>query len=68
MFGRKVRKLRQQKGMTLRELAEKAGLAASHLGLIETGRIKQPRVEAASQIAAALRVPLSALTEKRRAT
>ncbi|HEU4328430.1 MAG TPA: helix-turn-helix transcriptional regulator [Roseiflexaceae bacterium] len=43
-FGEKVRSLRQQRGMTVRELAEALGYSGhSHISEIETGK-REPRV------------------------
>jgi len=50
-FGEKLRTLRKQRGMTLKELATALGLTThSHLSNIETGR-KQPSLELAIKIA-----------------
>ena len=50
-FGEKVRALRKQQGMTLKQLAEALGLTThSHLSNIKTGR-KQPSLELTIKIA-----------------
>jgi HTH-type transcriptional regulator, competence development regulator len=38
-FGQKVRKLRQGKGLSLRELAPKVGVGFTYLSKVETGRL-----------------------------
>lgn len=38
-FGQRVRELRQQKGMTLRELAPQVGVGYSYLSKVERGRL-----------------------------
>jgi len=38
-FGQRVRELRQQKGLTLRELAPQVGVGYSYLSKIERGRL-----------------------------
>jgi transcriptional regulator with XRE-family HTH domain len=44
-FGEKLRSLRQQRGMTLRELASALGYAShGHLNLVENGK-KEPNLE-----------------------
>jgi transcriptional regulator with XRE-family HTH domain len=50
-FGEKLRTLRTQRGMTLRELAEALGYVSySYLGLLETGK-KKPTAELVMKVA-----------------
>lgn len=50
-FGEKVRMLRTQRGMTLRELADALGyINYGYLGLLETGK-KKPTVEFVLKVA-----------------
>lgn len=54
-FGKKVRSLRQGKGMSQEELAFKAGLSPAHLGQIERAQ-KKPTLETIGRLADALGV------------
>jgi transcriptional regulator with XRE-family HTH domain/uncharacterized cupin superfamily protein len=56
-IGEKLRAVRQQRQMSLRELAEKAEMSASMLSQIETGKAN-PSVRSIYNIAAALAVPV----------
>ena len=50
-FGEKLRTLRTQRGMTLRDLAEALGYVSySYLGLLETGK-KKPTAELVMKVA-----------------
>ncbi|MCB9275591.1 MAG: helix-turn-helix domain-containing protein [Lewinellaceae bacterium] len=53
IFGFKAKYLRQQKGLSLEELAERAGLSKSYLHDIEKGK-KYPKVDKINAMAAAL--------------
>jgi transcriptional regulator with XRE-family HTH domain len=56
-FGAKVRQLRQEKGMTLRVLAEAAGVDFTYLSKIENDRLEySPGVETIRDLAQALEV------------
>ncbi|MBE5814323.1 MAG: helix-turn-helix transcriptional regulator [Clostridiales bacterium] len=55
-----IGRLREEKGMTQEVLSGLAGIARSHLGMIECGR-KSPNVETLRRIAAALGLRLSQL-------
>ncbi len=59
-LGQRVAAHRSQLGLTQTVVAERAGLAASYLSRIESGKIF-PTVPTAQKIATALRVPLSEL-------
>ena len=58
-----IRRLRQQAGLTLADLAAEAGLGKSTLAQLESGR-GNPSVETLWAIAAALRVPFGRLVEE----
>jgi len=60
-FGTEIRKRRKAKGLTQHQVAMKAGMAANHLGLIETGKIRKPRQKLARRIARALDIPYERL-------
>jgi len=53
---RALRARREELGLSLRELARRAGLSASYLSLVENGK-RSPDVEAAGALAAALELP-----------
>src|SRR5882762_11098185 len=56
-FGERSRELRKEKGMTLREVAERAGIDFTYLSKIETGGIPYtPAVKTIRQLAEALKV------------
>jgi transcriptional regulator with XRE-family HTH domain len=57
-----IRRLRQEAGLTLAELAQVAGLGKSTLAQLESGK-GNPSVETLWAIAAALRVPFGRLVE-----
>lgn len=60
-FGEKLRILRQRRGWTMRELAEKLGLAThGYIGDLESGR-RQPSLELALEIADLFGVSLDQL-------
>jgi XRE family transcriptional regulator, master regulator for biofilm formation len=56
MIGAKIRSLRVEKGLTLTELAEKAGIAKSYLSNIERNLQNNPTFEYINKIARALDV------------
>lgn len=60
--GAGLRKLREEKGHSLRHLAEISGLAANTLSLIENGK-SSPSVKTLQKLAQALGVPLTAFFE-----
>lgn len=59
-LGQRLAATRSQSGLSQNAVAHRAGLAASYLSRIETGKI-QPTVPTAHKIAEALRVPLGEL-------
>jgi transcriptional regulator with XRE-family HTH domain len=61
-LGNRLRELRRQQGLSLRSLAEKSGLSANTLSLIENGKTS-PSVATLQQIALALNVPITAFFE-----
>src|SRR5699024_12478691 len=63
-LGRRVRHFRTQAGLTLRELAERAGTTPSHLSLIENGH-REPRLALLKDLAEVLDVDVgNLLTDK----
>ncbi len=56
-FGERLREMRKEKGLTLREVAERAGIDFTYLSKIENERIPYtPAVETIRQLADALKV------------
>jgi len=53
-FGTRIRDLRKQRGMTLRELAERAGIDFTYLSKVENSKIPPPSEQAIIRIAEAL--------------
>lgn len=65
IFGRNVRRVRQDKGLTLEAMADEVGLAYSYLGEIERGR-KNPTLDVVERIAEILEVdPIELLRVRR---
>jgi transcriptional regulator with XRE-family HTH domain len=59
-FGRRVRQIRQAKGMNQTILAEKVGTDQSTISLLENGK-QEPRLRFIEMIAGGLKVPLAEL-------
>ena len=59
-FGAQVRRLRQARGMTQRELGNAAYLTVDHIGKIERGSTS-PKIETLGRLAAGLQVPIGHL-------
>ncbi len=62
-LGQRVRHFRTTAGLTLDDVGERVGAAASHLSLIENGR-REPRLSLLTSIADAVGVPLQQLLEE----
>ncbi len=61
--GSRLRELRRQHGLSLRALAEKSGLSANTLSLVENGKTS-PSISTLQQIAIALNCPINAFFER----
>lgn len=61
-FGRRLKKLRQGRGMTQEQLAEAAGISVDFLSLLERG-VNAPSFDTLEALAAALEVPVRELFE-----
>ena len=59
-FGRKIRQLRTQQGLTQMDLADKVGMAAAFLSRVEAGE-KEPCLGTIEALAQGLNVPLRRL-------
>ncbi|AZV45250.1 transcriptional regulator [Peribacillus asahii] len=61
IIGARVKKLRQEKKISMTELAEKAGVAKSYLSSLERNLQTNPSIQFLEKIAAVLDVPIDAL-------
>ena len=60
--GRRLRELRNQRGLSIRALAERSGLNVNTLSLVENGK-SSPSVSTLQHVARALKVPITAFFE-----
>ena len=60
-LGHMLKALRERKGLTQVELAEKAGVTQSYLARLEAGERENPSLDVLKRLAEALGVPLSKL-------
>jgi len=63
--GKSLRKLRDERGLTIRALASQSGLAVNTLSLIENGKTS-PSVSTLQQLASAMDVPITAFFDAER--
>ncbi|GIN73218.1 transcriptional regulator [Bacillus sp. J14TS2] len=61
MIGKKIKQIRRQKGLTLTELAERAGIAKSNLSNIERNVNQNPSIQVMEKIAEVLGVDVRSL-------
>lgn len=61
MIGKNISKIRQSRGLTLTELAERAGVAKSYLSNIERNVNQNPTINIIEKIAAVLEVEVNEL-------
>ncbi len=54
MYKNKVEKFRKEKGLTMKALAEKAGISTGYVSHLEKGDRKNPSIKIMEQIATAL--------------
>ncbi|MNI08855.1 HTH-type transcriptional regulator SinR [compost metagenome] len=64
MIGKRVQQLRKEKGMSLTELAERAGVAKSYISSLERDIQKNPSIQFLEKIAAVLKVPVERLIDE----
>ena len=62
-IGKRIRDLREERGLTQRDLARHAGLTPSGVGFIENGQTRNPSAESVVAIARALDVPVEDLVK-----
>ena len=65
LVGRKLRELRNRKGLSLRALADRSGLNVNTLSLVENGK-SSPSVSTLQQLALALEVPIATFLNQNR--
>lgn len=63
MIGEKVKKIRTEKGLSLSELAERAGVAKSYLSSIERNIQSNPSIQFLEKIAAVLDISVESLID-----
>ncbi len=63
IYLRNLKKLREKKGWTQEELAQKAGISYHTLIKIERGSIQNPRIETVVNLALALGIHLDKIVE-----
>lgn len=56
-FGEKLKALRENKGMTINQLALYSGISAAAISRIETGKRGTPKIQNIRKLAVALKVP-----------
>ena len=61
MIGERVKKLREEKKMSMTELAERAGVAKSYLSSLERNLQTNPSIQFLEKIAGVLGVPVDVL-------
>lgn len=64
VIGRRIRKVRKSKGLTVTRLAEKIDVTKSYLSHIETGTVDNPTLQVLNRIANTLNVHLSDLVRE----
>ncbi len=61
MLGEKIKKLRESRGLSLSELAERAGVAKSYLSTIERNLRRNPSIQFIEKVADVLNVSVTSL-------
>ncbi|MEW9676005.1 helix-turn-helix domain-containing protein [Lentibacillus sp. L22] len=64
MIGEKIKQLRQNKKMSISELAEKAGVAKSYLSSIERGLQTNPSIQFIEKISVVLEISVNDLVRE----
>ena len=64
MFGQRVKKLRDERGWTQQELADRAGLTKDTISNHETGKRRDPPLSAVRALATAFGVPVTELLDE----
>jgi transcriptional regulator with XRE-family HTH domain len=63
-IAQKIKRLREEKGLTKYRLAKLSGLDEAYIGQLESGRIDQPRRSTKAALAKGLGVSLSVFTDQ----
>ncbi|MCP8968464.1 helix-turn-helix domain-containing protein [Ectobacillus ponti] len=63
MIGERIKQLRLQRGISLTELAERAGVAKSYISSIERNLQQNPSIQFLEKIAHVLKVPVDSLLQ-----
>jgi XRE family transcriptional regulator, master regulator for biofilm formation len=64
MVGERIKTIRERKGISINELAQKAEISKSYISSIERDIQKNPSINVLEKIAAALEVPLDKLLDQ----
>lgn len=67
-IGQRLRQLREERGYTLAEVAQKANISISHLSAVENGSRPNPSFAVVANLAHAYNVPLSYFDENAKAS
>jgi XRE family transcriptional regulator, master regulator for biofilm formation len=59
MIGDKIKELREERNLTISELAERAGVAKSYLSVLERNNYSNPSIQYLTKICKVLEVPLN---------
>lgn len=68
MIGERVQTIRKEKGLSLTELAERAGVAKSYLSALERNIQTNPSIQFLEKIADVLQVPVDAFIKDEKET
>lgn len=60
-FGPMLKSLRQNKGLTMQQLADRVGVTDAYIAMLETGKRKNPSLTILRRLAQALGVPVGRL-------
>ncbi|MBF8377911.1 helix-turn-helix transcriptional regulator [Alicyclobacillus mali] len=63
-LGERLRRLREERGLTLAQVASAAGLSVSHLSAIENGTRRNPSFHIVARIARVYNVPVDSLVDE----
>ncbi|MBO9128493.1 helix-turn-helix domain-containing protein [Bacillus sp. 165] len=63
MIGERIKQLRLQRGISLTELAERAGVAKSYISSIERNIQQNPSIQFLEKVAVVLHVPVDSLIQ-----
>lgn len=66
MVGKRIKRLRLEKGYSINELSEKAGVSKSYLSYIERGIQQNPSLQVLSKLAETLNTNVEDLLEQKR--